>query len=310
MDRKRFLQLSGMLLPIPFIGCVPKSAPATEAVEGTAGKTDKFTFAFFTDVHLSRDNRGDGDEGLRMALDDAKARKVDFILFGGDNVETDHMKPGEAADADALHARFKGIVDACGLPCHFTIGNHDRYYHFNGEEDKTGYKQFEKYMGPSRSAFDHKGMHFIALNSLNPDENGNYSIGKEEMEWLRADLEKTGKDTPLVVSLHVPMLSLYYPVVEGNFKGLDMVTDTKPLFDLLNGYNLKLVLQGHQHIHEEIQERNRWFVTAGAISAYWWKGPFLETEEGYLLVHVDNENHLTWEYIDYGWKAREPKPTA
>lgn len=104
------------------------------------------------------------------------------------------------------------------------------------------------------------------------------------------------------------MLSLYYPVVEGNFNGLDTVTNTKQVFERLNGYNLKLVLQGHQHIHKEIQERNRWFVTADAVSAYRWAGPFLETEEGYLLVHVGNDNSFTWEYIDYGWNTKmKPK---
>ena len=33
---------------------------------------EKFTFAYFTDVHLNKDNRGNGDVALRMALSDAK----------------------------------------------------------------------------------------------------------------------------------------------------------------------------------------------------------------------------------------------
>lgn len=305
MNRKEFLQLSGLLLPIPFIGCVPTTEQAATATDNRPA--DKFAFAFFTDVHLSQDNRGDGDNGLRQALEDVSKRKVDFILFGGDNVETDHLKEDEQT-ADALHARFKGIVGESSLPTYFTIGNHDRFYRNNGKEDKTGYHLFEKYFGPSHNSFDHKGVHFITLNSLDPDENNQYSIGPEQLEWLRKDLEATGKETPVVISLHVPMLSLYYPVVEGTFKGYDMIANTKQVVDLLNGYNLKLVLQGHQHIHEEIQERNRWFVTAGAVSAYWWAGPFLETEEGYLLVHVGNDNSFTWEYIDYGWDSKiKPK---
>ncbi len=299
MDRKRFLQLSGLLLPLPLLGCAPKQVTAI-------GR--KFTFAFFTDVHLSQDNRGDGDNGLRKALEDARKRKVDFILFGGDNVETDHLKEDERT-ADALHARFKGIIDESGQKCHFTIGNHDRFYYYQGQEDKEGYRLFEKYFGPTHTSFDHQGVHFITLNSLNLDAEGHYSIGPEQVEWLKENLETTGKETPVVVSLHVPMLSLYYPVVEGNFKDADMIVNMKEVIDLLNGYNLKLVLQGHQHLHEEIQERNRWFITGGAVSAYWWQGPFLETEEGYLLVHVDQDNNFTWEYIDYGWDAK-PTPKA
>ena len=177
------------------------------------------------------------------------------------------------------------------------------FYYADGESDKTGYKMFERLLGPSRVSFDHKGIHFIILNSLEPDEKGAYSVGPEQLEWLREDLERIGGKTPVVVSLHVPMLSLYYPVVEGTFKGYDMVADTKRVVDLLGGYNVKVVLQGHQHIHEEIRERNLWFVTGGAISASWWSGPLAETEEGYMLVHVANDDSFTWEYVDYGWDA-------
>mgnify|MGYP003164270345 CR=1 FL=1 len=70
-------------------------------------------------------------------------------------------------------------------------------------------------------------MHFITLNGLFPCEKGPYSVSPEEMEWLKSDLQKVGKEVPVVVSIHVPMLSLYYPVVEGNFKGADMICNTK-----------------------------------------------------------------------------------
>ena len=76
-----------------------------------------------------------------------------------------------------------------------------------------------------------------------------------------------------------------------------------PPADLLKQYNVRLVLQGHQHIHEEIQERGRWFVTGGGICASWWSGPLADTEEGYVLVHVGDNGDLSWEYIDYGWDA-------
>lgn len=42
---------------------------------------EKFTFAYFTDVHLNKDNRGNGDVALRMALSDAKNKRVDFICL-------------------------------------------------------------------------------------------------------------------------------------------------------------------------------------------------------------------------------------
>lgn len=65
------------------------------------------------------------------------------------------------------------------------------------------------------------------------------------------------------------------------------------------------MLQRHQHIYEQIQERNHWFATAGVISAYWCYVPFLETKDGYLVVHVNSEGDFNWEYIDYGWEAKK-----
>ncbi|MCM0718613.1 metallophosphoesterase [Parabacteroides sp. W1-Q-101] len=301
MNRKRFLQLSGVLLPIPFLGCVSKTGQ--EVAGDNSRSIEKFSFAFLTDVHLGPDNYGDGDNGLRQALADAKKRNVDFVLFGGDNIGTAHYKKEEQQVADSLHEHFKSIVSEFSLPSYFTIGNHDRYFYCDGEEDRFGFKLFERHYGPVYHSFDHKGVHFIVLNSMDRDGDKYCHIGPEQMDWLRKDLEAVGKEMPIVVSLHVPLLSLYYPVVDGTF-GFENVGNTKQVVDLLNQYNLKVVLQGHQHIHEEIMERNRWFVTGGGVSACWWQGPMQETEEGYLLVHVGKDDSFTWEYIDYGWEAK------
>ena len=257
-----------------------------------------------TDVHLNPRNEGDCDGGLRKALADVRTRDVDFILFGGDNVEANyHLGAEHEHEVVDMYTRFRRIVGESGIPAYFTIGNHDTFDRFEGHEDKIGYGYFEKFCGPVRQSFDHKGIHFVTLNSLVPDSNGRWSVGDEQLEWLKGDLDAAGKDTPVIISMHVPMLSLYYPVVDGIFSGADMVTDSKKTFDLLKQYNVRLVLQGHQHIHEEIQERGRWFVTGGGICASWWSGPLADTEEGYVLVHVGDNGDLSWEYIDYGWDA-------
>ena len=262
----------------------------------------KLTFAYLTDVHLNRDNNGNGNEGLQKALKAAAENGAEFVIFGGDNADTDALGDAEVT-ADTLHARFARLVKESGLPAYFTIGNHDRFYLSEGKADTLGFGMFEKHYGPTHCSFSQKGVHFVILNSLYPqDDKAAYSVGAEQLAWLKADLDTVGKQTPVIVSLHVPMLSLYYPVVEGTMKAWDMIADSKAVVDLLKEYNTQLVLQGHQHIDEQIQERNLWFVTAGAVSAFWWQGPFLTTQEGFLLVKVDEDNRISWEYIDYGWE--------
>lgn len=71
---------------------------------------------------------------------------------------------------------------------------------------------------------------------------------------------------------------------------------------MFDNKNLKLVLQGHMHLYEEIKVKGVQFITAGAISASWWGGPYYGTEEGYLKVDI-NGNNFDWEYVDYGWEV-------
>ena len=216
----------------------------------------KLTFAYLTDVHLNKDNTGNGNEGLRKALKAAADNGAEFLLFGGDNADTDALGDAETT-ADTLHARFTRLVEETGLPAYYTIGNHDRYYRFEGQPDTLGFRMFEKHYGPSHRSFTRKGVHFVILNSLYPEGNGGYNVGNKQLEWLKADLDSIGKQTPVIVSTHVPMLSLYYPVVEGSMKALDMINDTKAVVDVLKDHNTQLVLQGHQHIYEQIQERDQ-----------------------------------------------------
>ncbi|MFI3321630.1 MAG: metallophosphoesterase [Rikenellaceae bacterium] len=295
--RKIKLTVCAILLASLFNSCKAQTQK-DECNECTKTET-KLTFAFLTDVHLNVDNRGNGDAGLKKAITDLQSKGASFVLFGGDNVECDRLT--DETVANDLHARFKSIVDDSKVEAHYTMGNHDRFYKFEGKEDKLGHKTFEKYFGQTNVHFEKSGVHFIIISALYPLEDGSYNVNNEQIEWLKSELAKIGKESPIIVSTHIPFLSLYYPVVEGNFKPLDMIHNTKEVFEVLNDYNVKLILQGHQHIYEQIQERNRWFVTAGAVSAYWWAGEFLETQEGYLLVKVDQNNEVTWEYIDYGW---------
>lgn len=45
------------------------------------------------------------------------------------------------------------------------------------------------------------------------------------------------------------------------------------------------------------------FITGGAICGGWWKGSHKGTEEGFLMLHVNN-NKVSWDYIDYKWDSK------
>ncbi|MFB2119300.1 metallophosphoesterase [Parapedobacter sp. 2B3] len=272
-------------------------------VHGFCAAQERFSFAFLTDIHLNKSPGANSYEGLKRAIQSADGSGADFILTGGDNVDVDAMKADRKADAMQLYQDYKGLVRGSTLNWYFTIGNHDRYWGDGEKGGAYGEALFESFFGDTYYTFDHKGWRFIVLNSTEVCE-GNYCISDAQYQWLEELLDNTPAGQPIVVSTHVPFLSLYYPVLEGRYTATDTFGNQKQVFDRFAGHNLKLVLQGHQHLYEEIKVKGVQFITAGAVCASWWGGAFHGTEEGYLLVHTDGDG-FRWEYVDYGWEVKK-----
>ena len=211
--------------------------------------------------------------------------------------------------ADSLYNLYMKTASEINAPVYCTMGNHDIFgiykkYGTDTSHPEYGEKMFENRLGKSYYSFDHKGWKFIILNSV--EEKDNRYIGlvdPDQLEWIRSELENTDKQTPIVISTHLPLITAFTQVYSGsttpNGESL-VITNSKEVLDLFDGYNLKLVLQGHLHILEDIYIFGTHFITGGAISAGWWKGPYETTEEGFIKIDVEGDN-FRWEYIDYGW---------
>jgi len=266
----------------------------------SVSSAQEFSFAFFTDIHLSLKNEA-GFDGFTKALNHAAENGAEFILTGGDNVDIDVL--GEnLKTAEQLYSKFSEQITNSQVPVYPTLGNHDRF--MGGNKDSELYNEglFEKYLGKSYYSFDFKGWHFMVLNSTQTGPEG-YCIGDVQLNWLKEDLGKLDPETPIVLSVHVPFLSVYYPALYGKYTPTDTFSNFKEVWDLFDGYKLKLVLQGHMHLYEEIYVKGVQFITGGAISASWWGGPYHGTEEGYLKVNISGDS-FTWDYVDYGWEAK------
>lgn len=264
----------------------------------------KLRFAFMTDIHLNAKNDGDRLNGLKQALQKVKESDVDFIVLGGDQLDISGM--GYTLDkkqVDSLYTVLKKTLDENNQTYYPTIGNHDR--HFDAQNGfSEGDEVFKRYFKESYYTFEDKGIRFFILNSVQPGgESGGY-VGEKQMNWLKEQLKAVSPETPIVVSTHVPVYSIYYPVVEGKYVFMDVIANYKELLKAFEGHHLNLVLQGHQHLYEEIFSQDVHYITGGAVCAGWWGGAFHGTEEGFLLVEVDQDNQFTWKYIDYGWTPR------
>ena len=130
---------------------------------------------------------------------------------------------------------------------------------------------------------------------------GQYAVDEKQKEWLIDDLKSISKNTPLVLTCHVPFISVYTPATSDRY-GFDSFSNFREILNLFENYNLKLVLQGHQHLYEEIKVKDVQFITGGAVSASWWGGPYYGTEEGFLLLKFSDDD-FSWQYVDYGWEV-------
>lgn len=266
-----------------------------------AANAQEFSFAYFTDIHLSLNNEA-GFDGFAKALNHAEENGAAFILTGGDNVDIDVLG-NDLETAERLYARFSQQISGLSKPVYPTLGNHDRFLGGKLHNDVNNEGLFEKYLGESFYSFDFHGWHFIVLNSTQTGPQG-YSVGEVQLKWLKEDVRKLDPKTPVIISVHVPFLTVYYPALDGIYTDTDTFSNFKEVWDVFNGYNLKLVLQGHMHLYEEIYVKGVQFITGGAVSASWWGGPYHGTEEGYLIVRISGDS-FTWDYVDYGWEATQ-----
>jgi 3',5'-cyclic-AMP phosphodiesterase len=269
----------------------------------------EFCFVFLTDTHLQPEKKA--PEGFQMAIDKVIELEPAFVLTGGDQVFDAFDQGFERADL--VYNLYLENAKLFTMPIYNTIGNHDHF----GLGKETGvdpsHPEYGKKMFTSRQAknryysFDHEGWHFMVLDSIQPTESGGYRGGIDtgQMAWITEELGKLEAGTPIVLSTHIPFISVSFQLREepGEYRNRGLLIDNSfEVLNLFKRYNLQLVLQGHLHAYEDLYFQGVRFVTGGAVCASWWDGLYNGMEEGFLMVRIRGDS-IDCEYIDYGWEA-------
>jgi 3',5'-cyclic-AMP phosphodiesterase len=277
-----------------------------------ASEEDGFSFAFLTDIHLQPELGA--ETGFQWAIREVNKQDPDFVITGGDLVmDVLNQSYGRS---DSLFNRYVELSGKFDMPVYNTIGNHENYGWQRLEEGIEGHPEYgkgmyEKRIGPRYYSFDHGSWHFIVLDDIYLKEPGIY-IGKvdnEQLAWIKTDLEKVDKDTPIAISVHIPFITSATQISRGsmaaNTEGL-VANNSLEVLRLFSDYNLKLVLQGHLHFLEDIYIQNQvHFITGGAVCGRWWSNePESKPEEGFVMIHIKGDE-LSWEYVDFGWTPPE-----
>jgi 3',5'-cyclic AMP phosphodiesterase CpdA len=308
-DRRKFLKTAALAgVAAAFAGAARLAWGAVSAAPVEA--PGSFDFAFFTDAHIEPElNAGMGcDKCFRKIA----SLKPDFAINGGDHVY-DSLGVGSRR-ATSLFDLYEKTEQSLQMPLYHAIGNHDVFGILAQSGVSPSDPEYAKKMYEDRVSrrtylsFDHKGYHFIILDSIQPtaDRLWTSRIDDPQLQWLANDLRQAGPTQPIVVIVHVPMVTgfgTYAPkagvAVKHNAYTVDNTVDVLPLFA---GHNVLAVLQGHTHVNELVNYKNIQFITSGAVSGNWWHGPRMGFLEGFTVVSL-RDGALTTRYETYGFHS-------
>ena len=214
--------------------------PASRLLEASPQKQEaaaQFSFVQISDSHIGFNRPANPDVAgtLQAAVDQINAleRQPDLVIHTGD---LSHL--AKAGEFDTMEQILRGLKQK---QIFYVPGEHD----FTGDGGKQYLERFGKgTMGSGWYSFDHKGVHFIALNNVAQLE-GLGKIGRDQLDWMKQDLASVSASTPVVVFAHIPLWSVYPQWGWGT-------QDGEEALGLLKRFGSVTVLNGH--IHQTMQK--------------------------------------------------------
>lgn len=288
LDRRAFLKVASMAAAVTTAKTVlpPHSFQLIDVVRASEDEKPLFRFAYISDTHLYERRLNERFVKAAMrAVEDVNALdpQPDFVLFGGDLAQLGQPQELELG---------KQILSELKAPVKMMVGEHDWFLDMG--------EKWQELFGPPNYSFDHKGVHFIVLMSVNEKDfwtarnmtpmermktvagldnpiQSRFEVGPEGRQWLKRDLAKVSKETPIIVFSHSPLYKYYRP---WNF----WTEDAEAVQEILFPYRSVTVIHGHTH--QLLTNRIRNIHFHGMLSTAW---PWPYAPEGLpkLTVQMD-----------------------
>jgi Icc protein len=304
LDRRNFLRTlaaAGAAMALPPFPAAKQPAPGS------------FDFVFFTDTHIQPEL--DAAHGCDMCFRKIASVNPEFAIMGGDHVYDAMGVNG--ARAGMVYDLYKRTEQLLGMPLHHAIGNHDVFGVLTKsgvppDDPAYGKKMYQDRMGQTFYSFDHKGYHFVVLDSIQPTEDRLWEarVDEAQLHWLRDDLKRLPARAPVIAVIHCPLVTAFATyaqvVTEGRKYNTMTVSNAAEVLEVFEDANVLAVLQGHTHINEVVAYRNTQYITSGAVCGNWWHGPRMGTPEGFTLVSL-REGKISTRYETYGFHSVDPR---
>ena len=223
MKNTRSIKLALLFFIFSAVAFGARFDPAKPA--GMAGGRGDFSFAVLADVQeppIFKDKLGwintiDGD----------------FYVIAGDDTPGYTDRAGQVV----LWKGFEGTANKLHANYVMVPGNHDTS---NAESEALWRERY----GPLWFSWNHKGCHFIALDSNESGKEG--LIRDQQLEWLKKDLAGAKDARATFVFIHHP---LWFP----NYKSKEWNADVHPL---LAKAGVDYVFCGHEHHYVLCEKRD------------------------------------------------------
>jgi len=271
--------LRRFLLFGPVLACLFTWAPLSPAEEHA------LTFFGWSDQHVQ--TNGDGShlvpaiEAMNRLPGEKYPERIGgtvdkpAFVFGCGDITEWPTNAAKKTYEELLTRRLK-------FPAYDIAGNHD-------EGGKVPSETIKRWIaarhGGLSYTFDSAGVHFIALFSKYDESLNNpvQPVSAEALDFLRKELAKTAKDTPVVVAMH-----LCY----------DSIANRDALADAFGDANVILVLGGHYHQSKVDRFRGIAFVQLPSPAK---NGP-----GQFMVVRISRKRlvAIPWSYRDHRWADR------
>lgn len=257
----------------------------------------RFDFVFLTDMHL--ENHRVGVAKFQASLREINARqpRPAFLWVQGDICLQGHAGPV-----------YLESLRLAAMPVRNGPGNHEMML-----TETNPRADFERLFGPTYYSFDWGAIHCVMLDGNKPipgvkDYRAVHgAVEGRELAWLRADLAAQPRGKPIVVGIHIPIVTTYPQRRRESPPDAPYweVANRDVLTDLFAAHQVRLVLQGHMHENERTVVQGVEYVASISISGSWYQsGPGLErgvdgVPRGYRIVSVDGDK-ITHRYQSSG----------
>lgn len=256
--RKFLLGLAGL----PFIGAL--SQPAAQAIV----PYQPFSFAYLTDIHLvngvadSYKLTQESQLFLQEVVKQLNSAKVDFVVFGGDQVEG-------VGKEQANWQLFLDIVQGLNPPWSFVLGESDligetvhKMRTFGPDWKGRGIETDHPYW----SLNPVPDVHIIGLDSSIPNTTAG-GITEEQLTWLKEDLQKNKKYFTIIFCHH-PLLPPP-PFDGGPPWERYVIPDGASVREVIAPFSqVRLVITGHIHVNKVQKEADVWHVSSSSLDVY------------------------------------------